>query len=106
MTDLQQDLEDAMDDLAGRQESWSFGSATFQAVADDLKPGDPRMAGSTDRHIELRVKTRLLTYPWPKRGNEGTSGGVTYRVVRSDHDAVTGISTMIVVQASAMEPTS
>lgn len=106
MSELQELLADAMDSLSELQGVWSFGSQTFAGAADALRPNDARMVGSNDRILELRVQTSLFRYPYPRRGNELTSEGITYRVSRVDHDAITGISTLLLVQATSMEPTS
>jgi len=80
--------------------TWTFGAASFVAVASTLKPDDPRLLGSTDRHVELQVSTIAMPSPRPAAGDDVRLGGQFYRLVRQpDADGATGITAIIVVFA-------
>lgn len=79
---------------------WTDGVSTFSAVPTALKPEDPRMLGSSDRIFTLRVETALLTFPYPKRGGEFVSSGLSYPIKRADHNVITGVSTFEIYRAS------
>lgn len=79
---------------------WTDGVSSFAAVPTALKPDDPRMAGSSDRIFTLRVATSLLTYPYPKRGDELVSNGLAHPIKRADHNVSTGISTFEIYRAT------
>lgn len=79
------------------------GGVSFAGVASTLKPDDPRLAGGSDRMLELQVFTRAIRLLRPHRGDELVSRGLIYRITRIDHDHATGISNMIIVPASAYE---
>lgn len=80
--------------------TWTFGAATFVAVASVLKPDDPRLLGSSDRHFELQVSTAEMPSPRFTNGDELRQGSSFYRVARQpDADTATGITTTLVVLA-------
>lgn len=105
-TELQSILAEAIDDLSDKQSVWTFGLTQFTGCANALRAENPRMNGAAQHMLELRVKTSLFRYPWPKRGDEMQSDGVTYRIQRTFHDRISGITVMELVQSSAIEPTS
>jgi hypothetical protein len=75
---------------------WTFGRASFVGVASVLKPDDPRMAGSADRIIEITAMTSGLPSLAPARGDEISSAGKTYRIIRlPDTDPATGFTSFL-----------
>jgi hypothetical protein len=81
-------------------ETWTFGASEFAGVASILKADDPRLLGSTDRHIEIQVSTAGLPAVRPKRSDEIVRDGVCYRITRGlDVDLATGLTTILAVYA-------
>lgn len=78
---------------------WAYGASSFRAPASPLQPDDPRLKGASDRVFEIIVPTALLPEPKPKQGVELSRSGAFHRVVRIDHDAVTGLTSILVVHA-------
>ena len=75
-----------------------FGSATFVGVASEIKPNDPRLAGSGDRLIEIYALTSSLPTPRPVNGDEFIQDGFYYRISRVDHIRPTGQSIFLVIE--------
>lgn len=83
--------------------TWSIGGRSFAGVASTLKPDDQRLPGSGDRVIELQTFSRAIRLIRPRRGDELLRAGLLYRISKVDHDHTTGISTLLIVPASAYE---
>jgi len=86
--------------LSVHGKTWTFGAATFSGVSSAIKSDDPRMEGSVDRLFEVVLSTADLPSPGPKRGDEISVGGATYRLARKpDANPATGLTTLVVAEA-------
>lgn len=92
--------ESFADLLSVHGKTWTFGAATFPGAFSAIKSDDPRMEGSADQLFEVIASTASLPSPGPKRGDEISVGGETYRLTRKPAgNPATGLTTFVVVEA-------
>jgi hypothetical protein len=68
----------ALDEVHGQP--CTIGVASIVARVASLPPDDPRLQGSTDRLVEIRISPANRPAELPKRGDELDVDSVTYRV--------------------------
>ena len=75
---------------------WYFGAASFAGILTNLRPDDPRIAGSADHLAELIVLTASMP-AGVARGQFLKFDGQTYTVAnKPSRDASTGFTKIIV----------
>jgi hypothetical protein len=82
--------------VAHTGDEWAAGLVVFMATAAELRPDDPRLAGQTDRLIELTAATASLPAGL-KAGTEIIRAGRAHRISRLDTN-LHGITTLLVTR--------
>lgn len=79
----------------------AFGAESWQAVISPLRPDDPRLAGGTDRLIEIVQASDDLPSPAPEQSDALVIDGRWSRIARIDHDAASCLSTILATEPLA-----
>jgi hypothetical protein len=77
----------------------SGGAAvSFSGIVSPLQPDDPRLQAGGERSRSLVVLTSALPATRPRTGEHltATAAATTHRIVDTDHDSASGLSTIII----------